>query len=150
MPAEIQNLYYYPLSTRRLGRIVLLFLYFIAGLAIIGFGFYYKNGNLSVLAKFFYFFWGFFLSFFSILMFFPFFYKKIHISVTEKGIFIKKKIFSKEKIFLWNEMENIVFKENDVKIIDQNGKIHAIEFHFVPFIIKNEIFKTIKYFATNG
>ncbi len=150
MPTEIQNLYYYPLTIRRFGRIVLLFSYFVAGLAIIGFGFYYKNGNLSVLAKFFYFFWGFFLSFYSFLMFFPFFYKKIHISVTQNGIYIKKKIFSKEKIFLWNEMENIVFRENYIKIIAQNGKEHKIEFHSVPLVIKNEIFKTIKYFATNG
>ena len=118
----MQNISYYPLSTKRKGRLFYLSFYFIAGILIIIFPLYFKS-NVAATVKPIYLVWGSFMILGSILMCLPLFYKKVFISVNKNGVFYKKKLLFRTKYILWKEVKSIQIDERYISVDSEKKEL---------------------------
>ncbi len=140
----MQNIRYYPLSTKRIGRIIYLLFYFVSGLAIVLFPFVFKTLAISGIFKYFYIVWGSLLCVISVLFFIPHFYKRVYIAINVDGIFYRTHFWGKSKTFLWKDISTIKIRENFIDIYNIESKVNSLSTKSIDPEVKETLISAIQ------
>ncbi len=140
----MQAIRYYPLSTKRIGRIIYLLFYFVSGVAIILFPFVFKGQTMFVASTYFYLIWGSLLCIFSVSMFFPYFFRRIYVAINSDGIFYRTHFFSKAKAFAWKEISAIKIRENFIDIYNKDAKINSLSTKEMDAEVKDALISALQ------